>query len=64
MKLKEREEKWVGGREPETVGPKREDGRKELERRQEGRREGGMEGRGEKRREGGKKRGREGGPGK
>ena len=31
MKLKEREEKWVGGREPETVGPKREDGRKELE---------------------------------
>ena len=31
MKLKEREEKWVGGREPETEGPKREDGRKELE---------------------------------
>ena len=29
MKLKEREEKWVGRREPETEGPKREDGRKE-----------------------------------
>ena len=31
MKLKEREEKWVGGSEPETEGPKREDGRKQLE---------------------------------